>query len=158
MQFGTYLEYVWYIFGISVLLLYLCSVLTKDLTIERDAELRKRVEDMLDGTINCQYYDWQSVVMLIAKQDAPKFYISPKKAEQYVCHYYRGRYLLKGTLGRAKIQDLVENYERLKEQYPQKPQKFIWQTLADSQAKSFYLSYKSIKSIIRGYIKREDCV
>ncbi len=127
----------------------------KDLTIERDEELRKRVEYMLDGTINCQYYDWRSIILLVSRQTAPKFYISPKKAEQYVCNYYRGVYLLKSYAGRKKIEDLVETYERLKEQHPDKSQKWLWTMTAESQAKSFYLSDNSITQIVRGYLKRK---
>lgn len=125
----------------------------KETTILRDSELRKMFDNIRNAGVNNRYYDWKVVVKLLATSPAPKFYISPKMAEQYVLNFNRGKFLVKSSIGRAMIRDLAENYERIKSQYPYKKAFEIWELVVDSPAKSFYLKEKTIRCIIYEYIR-----
>jgi len=133
--------------------LYLCTAMTGIDTLERDSELRKRYDDILKSGVNCRYIDRDMVVRTIANQPAPRFYISPKTAEQHVLRYYRGEVTNKNATTRAMIKDLVENYEILKAEMPNAYHYEIWDALILRPAKRFYLSEASIKSIVYGYTR-----
>lgn len=140
----------------SIFLRIFAVVMVKDSTKNRDAALRQRFDEIQKSGINSKYYDWKVVVKLIAKMPAPRFYITPKMAEQYVLNYYRGIYKVKSMLGKEMIKDLVENYERLKQEDPYKQAWEIWQDLVECPAKSFYLREKTIKYIIYEYLRPTD--
>ena len=125
----------------------------KENTISRDCELRKRFNDIRNSGVNEKYYDWNVVVKVLAKSPAPRFYLSPKMAEQYVLNFKRGKFLVKSKIGHAMIRDLAENYDRIKELYPYKKSFEIWQLVVDSPAKSFYLKEKTIRYIVYEYLR-----
>lgn len=125
----------------------------KETTKQRDAELRKRFDELRNSGVNSKYYNWKDIVRLLAKMPAPRFYISPKMAEQYVFNFKRGTFLLKSNEGKAMIRDLVENYDRIKMESPNKLAYEIWDELVDSPAKSFYLKEKTIRYIIYEYLR-----
>lgn len=127
--------------------------MTKDLTTYRDLELRSRFQDIRDSGVNKMYYNWKLVVRMLSKQPAPQFYISPKKAEQYVHSYYRGEFLVKSSLARAMVRDLVDNYERIIAERNGKKMCEIWEMVVESPAKSFYLKESTIRHIIYEYLR-----
>lgn len=127
--------------------------MTSECTISRDKELRKRFNDMLTSGININYYNWSLVAEMLANQPAPRFYISPKVASQYVFAYYHGTYKLKSEIGRRMIVDLVETYERIKSLGECRYNYEVWNKVVESPAKSFYLKPNTIERIIYEYIR-----
>jgi len=125
----------------------------KDVTKLRDIELRRLFHLMTNSGVNSDYYSWQVICRLLYKQPAPRFYITPKKAEQYVYSMYHGNVKRKKFETLEMIRDLAENFERIKGEHPEKKKYEIWEEVVNCPAKSFYLKEVTIRHIVYGYLR-----
>lgn len=128
--------------------------MTKDLTFERDAAIRKCYDELLDCVPDRRHIKKNRMVDMVYRANAPRFYISPKWAEYVVFNYYRGVHVAGSNLRKQMAEDLAANYERLKQEHEDYSQEEIFAMLVCQPAKSFYVSRITIKSIIYGWRKR----
>lgn len=128
--------------------------MSRKTTHQRDCDIRTLVDDMDDGTVNAGYYDLDAIVDFVAAAPAPRFYLAPDKARQYIYRYKQGTYVAKTPMLRQKMRDLVAVYDRLRQQYPHLPGYKICELAVEQPAQSFYLKPTTIREIIKGYAKR----
>ena len=123
---------------------------------ERNAALRKVYSDIIHTQgVNLNYLNRNSILDLIAEQPAPRFYITPEIAGWYICQYYRNNKMpLIKPHKQAMVLDLVENYERLRQQYPDMHKWALYDMVVEQPAKSFYMNKQRIKEIIFNYTGR----
>lgn len=92
-----------------------------------------------------------TIIELIQEQPAPRFYITPETARLYINKYRKHK---NNGLKDAMMDDLVSNYNRLKEENPDAPKLWLYETVVEQPAKSFYMSNHRIKEVIFQYSGR----
>lgn len=131
--------------------LYVHSLLT-----ERDKEIRKIYTRIVsESGINKKYLTRDFISKQIQKSPAPRFYIEPKHAANYVNAYNNGKLRHVSAIKRAMVLDLVEVYEEVRALHPNDPMSEIWLMVVRHPAKSFYLSPSRIIEIIYEYHDRK---
>ena len=125
---------------------------------ERDAKIRELHQQIMRAQgVNRQYIRREVVIDMLAHEPAPRFYISPEWAMRYITAYYGGQSVWIRTRGKerqAMIRDLVTNFERLQRENPDKTRQWLYMTVVEQPAQSFYVSKQRIKEIIFNYTGR----
>jgi len=119
----------------------------KALTIERYESIRSLHTQIIRSAVNAKYISVAAIVSIIMESPAPRFYISAREAQKRVSAYYQGK-RYKGRVSDDMVEDLVENYERIRKEHPHYPQWRVWETLIAQPAKSYYLSPGVIRGIV----------
>jgi len=109
-----------------------------------------------NGNINKKYIKRGSIIDVLYESPAPRFYICPRMAERYVNAYLRGKLTCISRERLAMVEDLVENYKRIRKRRKNEQLCFVWQMVINSPAKGFYLSRQTIMEIIYGYGKYKE--
>lgn len=94
----------------------------------------------------------KGIIELIQEQPAPRFYISPYTAQLYINDIQHRRTNSKRP---DMMQDLLENYNRLKAENPNQTKEWLYEHVVEQPAKSFYLTAMRIEEIIFGYRTRK---
>ena len=129
---------------------------THALLAERDEEIRKIHKRIVrDSGINKKYLTRDFIVEQVQKCPAPRFYLEPKRAMEYVNSYYKGKTCHLRPLRRAMVLDLVEAFEEVRSEHLNDPMGDIWTMVVEHPAKSFYLSPARIIEIIYQYHDRK---
>lgn len=118
----------------------------------RDKELRHCYEKILRSCSNTRLLSRRSILSLLSGMPAPRFFITPYWASLYILRHYKGLNINRRK--RGMIDDLVENYERLRIEYPYATKCDLYEMLVEQPAKSFYMSEQRIKEIIFNYTGR----
>ena len=123
---------------------------------QRNVALHKVYSDIIHTQgVNLNYLSRLSLLDLIAKHPAPRFYITPELAGWYICQYYRNNKMpLVKPNKQQMVLDLVFVYERLRAQYPDMHKWKLYAMVVEHPAKSFYMRKQRIKEIIFGYTGR----
>lgn len=87
----------------------------------------------------------KTIIALIQEQPAPRFYITAETARLYIKNYCKPN---SNSIKQAMIADLLENYNRLKQENPAAPKEWLYEVVVEQPAKSFYMSAKRIEEII----------
>lgn len=93
----------------------------------------------------------KTIISIIQEMSAPRFYITPFTAQLYINNNNQCR-----NRGRKQdmIADLMDNYNRLKRENPNAPKMWLYETVVEQPAKSFYMSAHRIEEIIFNYTGR----
>lgn len=128
----------------------------KTLIHERNIALQAIYKRIIHTNVNRNLITNDTIVSIILEEPAPRFYISPHQAELLIIHHRDKKQCAscKRTLKREMVDDLVENFERLRELYPHTPLKKIYEMVVEKPAKSFYISYRCARDIIFNYTGR----
>lgn len=107
------------------------------------------VYDRLRSTegINMNLIPRSSIIDLIAKEPAPRFYIEPRTAEMLVLKHIKGI----RTRMPERTQDLYEAFLQVREMYPKAKMADIWDKVCEHPAKSFYTSKRTIRDFVYGW-------
>lgn len=89
-----------------------------------------------------------TIIALMQEQSAPRFYITPETARLYLNNYCKRK---NNTLKAAMVEDLTENFNRLKRENPDAPKEWLYETVVLQPAKSFYMSDHRIEEVIFQY-------
>ena len=94
---------------------------------------------------------------IVIEQPAPKFYITPYQAKMIILShnntdFHRGNH--KSSLKKEMADDLIANYNRLREQFPHTPNEKIYEMVVEQPAKSFYISHRCARDVIFNYTGR----
>jgi len=116
---------------------------------QRNDDLRATYERVNKASEGMLYISSSSLLSIVAEEPAPRFYINPRWAREIIRRYYKG--IATPTTRRDMIEDLVDNYERLKVLYPKARKKQLFRLLVEQPARSFYLSPYSIRDIVFNY-------
>lgn len=103
--------------------------------------------------VNFRFLKQQSIWEMMAKEPAPRFYITPEYAARYITAYYKhGGRITSGNA--AMIEELVKYYEIYRKLYSNFAKWKIYDMVVNSPAQSFYMSPQRIKEIIFNYTGR----
>jgi hypothetical protein len=120
---------------------------------ERNKVLKKAHEQIIKASHGVGYISRQTIIELIQEQPAPRFYITPYMANLYINNIKHRRSKCRKQ---EMIKDLIENYNRLKAENPDKPKEWLYEHVVEQPAKSFYMSDRSIKEVIFQYSGRSS--
>ena len=121
---------------------------------ERNLALQNIYKCILKSNVNRNLMNNDMIISIVMEQPAPKFYISPKEAKKLILSYYKSNGELpirKKSLTREMAKDLVENYEMLRKKFPHTDKERIYEYVVEQPAKSFYMSYNSVRAVIFNY-------
>lgn len=116
---------------------------------QRNIDLQGVYTRLIGVTSNIQYLSRSTILSIMQEQAAPRFYLTPYQASLYILRGMKG-----GNVGyrkQAMIADLIENYERLRREYPEATKTALYEMVVEQPAKSFYLSRKRMREIIFNY-------
>lgn len=123
---------------------------------ERDDEIRKIHKRIVNESgINKKYLTREFIIQQIQKSAAPRFYLEPKRAMEYVNSYKRGELRHSRKHKQAMVLDLAEVFEEVRAAHLNDQMGEIWQMVVEHPAKSFYLSPSRIIEIIYEYHDRK---
>ena len=114
----------------------------------RDEDLRAAWDRLRRSGINLGMMPRRDVVALIARSPAPRFYITEKMAERYVCARLRGERMASTEAKRRMEDDLVAAYLRVTEADPTKPRWMVWLEVVNSPAPEFYAGRQTIENAL----------
>lgn len=121
----------------------------------RDNELRKIHKRIIcESGINQKYLTRNFVVAQIEKCSAPRFYLTPKFAGDFISAYKKGKIRLKSKMKQMMAEDLVGVYNQMRDAYPFAQRQEILEKVVAHPAKSFYLSPTRIMEIVFQYHDR----
>ena len=124
---------------------------------ERNKAIQDIYKRIIHSQVNKNLLSNDIIVSIVLEQPAPRFYISTSMAKKLIMNHYNGCYIHGGgkrTLKKAMDQDLVQNYERLRAQFPNTPKEKIYEYVVEQPAKSFYLTYRCMRDIIFNWTGR----
>lgn len=119
---------------------------------QRNKDITMAYERIVKAGAYIRNVSRSTIISLIQEQSAPRFYIAPHTAKLYLLNIHQP-----GTRYRQKkhmIDDLRENFYRLKQQNPGKPKEWLYENVVEMPAKSFYVSAHRIEEIIFQYSGR----
>ncbi len=125
---------------------------------ERNEALKEAYKRIVSAKgVNSMFLNREALLQILIEQPAPKFYISPEWAKRHITAHYKGypKCLQKRGYGKQNnkmIEDLVEQYEKLMQNNPDAPKKWLYENVVLQPAKSFYVSLRRAKEIIFNYI------
>lgn len=119
---------------------------------QRNDDLRAAYKRIVKASANMKYVSRATIISLLMEQPAPRFYLLPYQARMYIVNHYR--MVNSGRRKQKMIEDLVENYERLRNEYPGAARGTLYCMAAEQPAKSFYLSKHRIEEILFDYSGR----
>lgn len=93
----------------------------------------------------------QMIISLIQEMPAPRFYITPFTARLYINNNHQCRDKSRKP---DMIADLIDNFNRLKQENPNAPLEWLYEVVVEQPAKSFYMSKHRIEEIIFNYTGR----
>ena len=126
---------------------------------EEHTMVRQRYKDLkavhkriIQATNSVGYIPVATIISIIQEQTAPRFYITPHTANLYINNIQHRR---EKSRRPEMIKDLIENYNRLKSENPDKSKDWLYEKVVEQPAKSFYMSDSRIRDIIYGYRTRK---
>lgn len=120
----------------------------------RNREIEKLYRNITSCNVNLRYVKREAIIDLIMESSAPRFYITPKMAEQYVLGFKKQLPHIIKSRKIGMIMDLVNAYDRAKIRHRNASQNSLWIYTVESPAKSFYVSKKRLIEIIFNYTGR----
>ena len=131
----------------------------KPKSMEEHTMVRQRYKDLkavhkriIQATNSVGYIPVATIISIIQEQTAPRFYITPHTANLYINNIQHRR---EKSRRPEMIKDLIENYNRLKSENPDKSKDWLYEKVVEQPAKSFYMSDSRIRDIIYGYRTRK---
>ncbi len=118
---------------------------------QRNCALREAHKRIIAASSGINNVSRRTIISLIQEMSAPRFYITPFTAQLYINNNNQCR-----NRGRKQdmIADLMDNYNRLKLANPNAPKMWLYETVVEQPAKSFYMSAHRIEEIIFNYTGR----
>lgn len=120
----------------------------------RNKEIEKVYRNIMSSRVNMDYVNTESVLKLVCDHPAPRFYITPKMAERYVLGYKKQDPAILNSRRLPMILDLVEAYDRITSRRKRQMRFVVWESVVESEAKSFYVTPRRVRDIIFKYAKR----
>ena len=115
----------------------------------RDRDLSNIYDNLVKCKgLNVKIMKRSLIINTFMEMPAPRFYITEKMVERYVCAYLKGRYITKNRLKIKMIDDLVENYNRIVSSNCYLTKSAIWAEIVRSPAKSFYVDRRTLMNIL----------
>lgn len=115
----------------------------------RDRDLRNIYDNLVKCKgLNVKIMKRSLIINTFMEMPAPRFYITEKMVERYVCAYLKGRYITKNKLKIKMTDDLVENYNRIVSSNCYLTKSAIWSEIVRSPAKSFYVDRRTLMNIL----------
>ena len=108
--------------------------------------------------INSTYMKRELVISLLTEVAAPRFYLKPYQAQILIRKYYKNdcKPTCSNELKNKMVEDLVEQYEKLRNEFPHLPKNQIWEKVVKQPAKSFYMTPHRIEEVIFNYTGRNS--
>ena len=116
---------------------------------KRNQALERAYKRIIKAGKGVNFMSRKTIIALIQEQPAPRFYITPFTAQIYILGKKR-----KWRANPDMIADLMENYNRLKAENPDAKKEWLYETVVEQPAKSFYMSDKRIEEVIFQYSGR----
>ena len=121
---------------------------------ERNRAIQELYNQIRRSQVNKNLLTRNVIISTILEQPAPRFYILPYQAKVLILRYYNnGCKIPENTKPnkREMIQDLIANYERLRNQFPHTPKEKIYEMVVEQPAKSFYMTFARVQDVVFNY-------
>lgn len=124
---------------------------TQSIIGQRNDALKAAHKQVIKASNGIMNISRQMIISLIQEMSAPRFYITPFTARLYINNNHQCRDKSRKP---DMIADLIDNFNRLKQENPNAPLEWLYEVVVEQPAKSFYMSKHRIEEIIFNYSGR----
>ncbi len=124
----------------------------KQILTDRNKDLRAAY-DKIRKVLDLSFLDPETLCHIMASLPAPRFYIDSATARLYLNGVRRP----KTSVTQALVEDLKENFQRLRQKYSgETPNCELHELLVEQPAKHFYLTHRTILCVVKHYAYYRD--
>ena len=124
---------------------------TQSIIGQRNDALKAAHKQVIKASNGIMNISRQMIISLIQEMPAPRFYITPFTARLYINNNHQCRDKSRKP---DMIADLIDNFNRLKQENPNAPLEWLYEVVVEQPSKSFYMSKHRIEEIIFNYTGR----